>query len=228
MANLRKADRRDKIMERITALAAVHKTKNTGTNPKEDNGTGNNGQGTSPMKKIFRLGSKSSFKLLKRGSDLSAGGGGLGGGGEGGGRGGGANGKGRGGRGGGGGREEYREESRQSLMPKIKTSDGGERGAGGGDGGGGLQTGGRGRKGSERSGYDDSSCRCLEDGGEEVGEYLDLPVEFTLDMNRLSPTPSGAGSPLSNSTSATPSPPARRVIKPMSCRITFEDEGFVL
>ena len=64
-----------------------------------------------------------------------------------------------------------------------------------------------------------------EDGEETAdSELLDLPVEFALDMNRLSP--SANVSPLT-SASATPSPPPRHYLKPKT-KISFEDEGFVL
>ena len=53
MANLRKVDRREKLMERITALAAATKTKGGVRNDAE----------LGPGKGLFRIGSKGSFRL---------------------------------------------------------------------------------------------------------------------------------------------------------------------
>ena len=171
MANLRKVDRREKLMERITALAAATKGKGSPRNDKEEPGKG-----------LFRLGSKGSFRLGSNRSSVkepphSRGGGG-------------------GGVGGVGGvlRAPLAEEDpRESLVTKRETPG------------------------------DDFSR--LDDGNETAdSEYLELPVDSALDMNRL--TPSANATPLT-SASATPSPPPRHKLKPLA-RITFVDEGFVL
>ena len=80
----------------------------------------------------------------------------------------------------------------------------------------------------------DDFLRSAADDGNETAdsEFLELPVDSALDMNRLSP--SGNASPLT-SASATPSPPPRhghghgqgQGLKAMA-KITFVDEGFVL
>lgn len=73
MANLRKVDRREKLMERITALAAATKTKGGVRNDAE----------LGPGKGLFRIGSKGSFRLGSNRSSVKGphhhiGGGGVG------------------------------------------------------------------------------------------------------------------------------------------------------
>ncbi|KAK7099968.1 hypothetical protein V1264_022987 [Littorina saxatilis] len=197
MANLRKADRRDKVMERITALAAVTKS-TTKTVFKNDV--------DKPAKGIFRMSSKTSLKL-------------------------------------GGNKRQGPKDLSEVEVEGLKT--GVWRGEGGKLGG---LVGGRGGTETPVTEEEEEGEQPLmmkrvpppsqprdikfilreqqnDDGNETCdSEYLDLPVDFSLDMNRLSP--SFNASPLT-SASATPSPPPRHAIKPMT-KISFVDEGFLL
>ncbi|XP_076441215.1 uncharacterized protein LOC143280453 isoform X2 [Babylonia areolata] len=164
MALLRKADRRDKLLDRINSLAAAAKVRNA---LKTGGGEGAKG--------LFRLGSKSSFKLGSK-------------------------------------RNSVKEPSVDSVFisagadPEVpKVLDPGQT--------------------LMMTNISEDPTR-QDDGNEttDSADYLDLPVDFTLDMNRLSPC--GNVTPIT-SASATPSPPPKHIQRTKT-KISFEDEAFIL
>ncbi|KAL8622523.1 hypothetical protein ACOMHN_034186 [Nucella lapillus] len=160
MALLRKADRRDKLMDRINSLAAAAKVLKTA--------------GEEGAKELFKLSSKGSFRLgSKRNSvkDAAA--------------------------------TVAKVAKKDPEVPLIEDPS----------------------QGLMMKNIGGEAAR-QHDGNEttDSGDYLDLPVDFTLDMNRL--TPSANVTPLT-SASATPSPPPRHIHR-TKAKISFEDESFIL
>ncbi|XP_076462943.1 uncharacterized protein LOC143295247 [Babylonia areolata] len=119
----------------------------------------------------------------------------------------------------------FRLGSQTSFKLGEARSQGGERA--GGEGGTPVMSGSPGsRQLLAMKGEGQSDDLSRQEDGNETGdsEFLELPADFSVDLNRLSPSMNV--SPLT-SASATPSPPPRRELRAKD-KICFGDEGFVL